>query len=82
MQFETLPQYLKDHQRFCLWRYETANNGCLTKIPYNPNNLQRAKTNNPKTFSDFETAKTSFESANEFDEIGIKVTEDIVAIHS
>lgn len=80
MQFKNIPQYLKDHQHFCLWRYETDRNGRLTKVPYNPKTLHHAQPNNLKTFSDFQTVKDKFESTGDFDGIGIKVTEDIVAI--
>ncbi len=80
MQFVNIPQYLKDHQLFCLWRYETNTDGRLTKIPYNPKTFKKAKSNNLNTFSDYETARATFDREEGFDGLGIKVTEDIVVI--
>lgn len=46
-------------------------------MPYSPVTLKRAKTNNISTFTSY---KKEIGSITEFDGIGIKVTEDIVAI--
>ena len=53
--FQNIPQVLKESCRFCNWNYEKRN-GKPTKVPYNPKNGQRAKVDDPDTFSDFVTA--------------------------
>ena len=49
--YNTLPQTLKEQKRFCLWKI--INN---TKIPINALTNGSAKSNDPSTWSDFETA--------------------------
>ena len=56
-----IPQALRDRALFCCWRLEDKN-GKTTKIPYNPTTGQRAQTNNPKTFTDFQTALRAVKS--------------------
>ncbi|EIA1377395.1 hypothetical protein WMI_00170 [Enterococcus faecalis EnGen0363] len=56
MQFDNIPQYLKGHQRFCLWRYEVGIGGRVIKVPYNAKTHKRARTNDIKTFTDYNTA--------------------------
>lgn len=51
-----LPKTLTDNALFCCWRREERN-GQMTKIPYDPKTGERAKANDPSTFSDFEEAE-------------------------
>ncbi|GHU83011.1 hypothetical protein AGMMS50284_5840 [Clostridia bacterium] len=50
-----IPESLRGGGLFCCWLYEDKN-GRKTKIPYNPVTGQRAQTNKPDTFTDFQTA--------------------------
>ena len=42
------------------WRYETRE-GKKTKVPVNPHTSRRAKTNDPTTWSDYDTAVAAVE---------------------
>ncbi len=70
-----IPQRLKDTARFCCWRYETVK-GRHTKVPYDPVTGHKAKTNQPTTFTAFDTAGT----ATGYDGIGIRVADGIAGI--
>lgn len=77
MQYDNIPQYLKEHQQFCLWRYEVGTGGRVTKVPYNAKTHKKARTNDIKTFTDY---NTTIQEVGEYEGIGIKVSSDIVAI--
>lgn len=51
-----LPKTLTDNALFCCWRREERN-GQPTKIPYDPKTGERAKANDPTTFSDYAEAE-------------------------
>lgn len=70
-----IPQKLKDTARFCCWRYETVK-GRRTKVPYNPITGHKARTNQPITFTTFDTAAI----ATGYDGIGIHVANGIAGI--
>lgn len=70
-----IPQRLKDTARFCCWRYETVK-GRQTKVPYDPVIGHKAKTDQPTTFTVFDTAVT----ATGYDGIGIRVADGIAGI--
>lgn len=53
---------LKDYNQWVLWRTEPRN-GKLSKIPYQTNGY-KAKTNDPKTWTDFTSALTTYESGS------------------
>ena len=76
--FQNIPQELKDSCLFCNWNYEKKN-GRNTKVPYNPRNGQRAKVDDPSTFSDYATAARRV-AEGRFDGLGIMVSNDIGAI--
>ena len=76
--FVNIPQELKNNASFCVWKKEKRN-GKPTKVPYNPRTGQMAKTNDPSTFSDFNTAMKSFAMGG-YDGIGYRVSEGIGAI--
>lgn len=75
VQFEKIPQFLKDNGQFCCWQYELRD-GDKTKVPYTPGTARRANVKIPATFTAFETAA----SATGFDGIGIRVCGRIVGI--
>ena len=75
VQFEKIPQYLKDNGQFCNWRYELRG-GNQTKVPYMSGTKRKANVDDPTTFVAFDTAA----SATGYDGIGIRVSGSIVGI--
>lgn len=75
VQLEKIPQFLKDTDQFCNWKYELRD-GNQTKAPYMPGTTRRASVNDPSTFTAFDTAA----SATGYDGIGIRVSGRIVGI--
>ena len=73
--YKNIPVYLKENAKFCCWKYEDVN-GRKTKVPYSPHTGKKAKTNNPNTFCDFDTAI----NASGYEGIGIRVDGRIVGI--
>jgi len=61
-----------------VWKKEKRQ-GKPTKVPYNPRNGRLAKTNEPETFTDFNTAMKTFAMGG-YDGIGYRVSEGIGAI--
>lgn len=57
--FVNIPKELKTNASFCLWKLEKRS-GKPTKVPYNPRTGQLAKTNDPSTFGDFNTAMKAY----------------------
>lgn len=53
---EDFPQELKDLEIWCNWRFSYNKDGGKRKIPVNSLTGDNAKSNNPDTWSDFETA--------------------------
>ena len=76
--FVNIPKELKTNASFCLWKLEKRS-GKPTKIPYNPRTGQLAKTNDPSTFGDFNTAMKAYVMGG-WDGIGYRVSEGIGAI--
>ena len=75
VQFEKIPQYLRDNGQFCNWRYELRD-GNQTKVPYMSGTKRKANVDDPTTFVAFETAA----SATGYDGIGIRVCNGIVGV--
>jgi len=50
MNFKNVPKELKETGYFCVWRYENDKNGRRTKVPYNPQTGNYAKSNDINTF--------------------------------
>ncbi len=75
VQFEKIPQFLKDNGQFCCWQYELRD-GDKTKVPYTPGTKCKANVKIPVTFTAFETAA----SATGYEGIGIRVHGSIVGI--
>jgi len=74
--FSNIPPPLREQGSFCCWRYEDKN-GRKTKIPYYPTTGQRAQTNNPRTFVDFESAR---QMSGDYDGIGFLITGGLIVI--
>ena len=78
MNAANIPQELKANASFCVWRMEKRD-GKDTKVPYNPRKGGRARTNDPATFADFDTAMAAYGRGG-WDGIGFRVSEGIGAI--
>lgn len=76
MNYDNIPQRIKDTGQFCTWKYEQRKDR-MTKVPYNPVTEQKASVDKPETFVDFNTAVNG---ANAYNGIGIRVTGQIIAI--
>ena len=70
-----LPDILKKEGLFCCWRCEERN-GRRTKVPYQPDTGQGARSNDPRSFVSYETAI----QAKGYDGIGIGIFNGICAI--
>lgn len=76
MNYDNIPQRIKDTGQFCTWKYEQRKER-MTKVPYNPLPGKKASVDRPETFVDF---KTAVNAANAYSGIGIRVTGQIIAI--
>ena len=76
--FVNIPDALKHNASFCVWKMEKRS-GRPTKVPYNPKTGAMAKTNDPSTFTDFNTAMKAY-AIGGWDGIGYRVSEGIGAI--
>ena len=76
--FVNIPDVLKQTASFCVWKMEKRS-GRPTKVPYNPRTGAMARTNDPSTFTDFNTAMKSY-AIGGWDGIGYRVSEGIGAI--
>ena len=76
--FVNIPDVLKQTASFCVWKLEKRY-GRPTKVPYNPRTGAMARTNDPSTFADFNTAMKSY-AIGGWDGIGYRVSEGIGAI--
>lgn len=77
MNYESLLDDLKDHGRFCAWRYEDRN-GRRTKVPYHPLSGEAAQSNDPDSFVSFSEAV----QANGYDGFGIGIFNGLCAVMS
>ena len=74
---QNIPEYLREHGRFCLWKYEERD-GRQTKMPYNPNRPQdKARSNDPATFATLEVAAAR---TSGFDGLGIGIFDSVAGI--
>lgn len=61
-QFASVPPVLVALVQWVLWRYDwNHKRGEWAKVPYNARTRQKADSTDPATWSDFDTARTSFE---------------------
>ena len=74
-----IPESLRKHGRFCLWRYEKSKDGTRwTKVPYQPKATQYgAASTNAAHFTDLQTAMGARKG---FDGVGLGIFGDIAAI--
>ena len=76
MNYDNIPQQIKDTGQFCTWKYEKRKNR-MTKVPYNPVTGHKASVDKPETFVDF---TTTVNAVGAYSGIGIRVTCRIIAI--
>lgn len=75
MSFHNIPDLLIQLALWCVWKRDNDRG----KIPYNPNTGYKAKSNDPSTFSDFQTVCKAFETGK-YDGLGIGIFHGIGAI--
>ena len=74
-----IPKELKENALWCGWKYEMRD-GRKTKVPYNPETIMRAKSNDPDTFKSFDIAEEAYVYAGYVDGIGIRISDGYSAI--
>lgn len=73
--YEKIPQFLKEHGKFCCWNAE-AQNGRMTKIPYDAVTGQRARSNDKCSFASFDEV----EKGEQYTGIGIGIFDGVCAV--
>jgi|GEM_PF-999529 len=73
-----IPKELKENCQWCGWKYEIRD-GNKTKVPYNPQTIEKAKPNDPDTFKSFATAEDAY-IGGYVDGLGIRVSNGYSAI--
>ena len=73
---ENLPATLCETGLFCVWRYEDRD-GKKTKVPYNPRNGERGRSNDRTTFAPLAEA---VDAVSRFDGLGVGIFDDLGAI--
>lgn len=76
VKYSNIPEHLKENAIWCCWKYKTVN-GRKTKIPVNPITNKFAKVNNNSDFIPFNEV---VKYADKYDGLGIKVSNNLVAI--
>ena len=76
--FKKIPQILKDHPHWVVWKGKTkkikSGEVKMTKPPINPKTGELARTNDLTTFGSFDEAKKAYKSGN-YDGVGIVLTD-------
>ena len=76
MQYQNLPDALKQQKHFCLWKREMRK-GNYTKVPYQTNGA-RARPNDLSTFTDFTSVLSKYNGGG-YDGIGL-LNDDLVGL--
>lgn len=79
IRYDNFPEELTKIDNWCVWKYEKRNNQKPTKVPYNAQTGQRAKSNDSNTWSSFESAMYVYNSGDA-DGIGFFFQEPYVGI--
>ena len=80
VQFDNIPQSLKDTALWCCWRLQVrAGDDKPTKVPYNPLTGKGAKSNDRSTFARFGQARMAMDM-NNYDGLGIGIFDDLCVI--
>ena len=74
---ESIPDELKGYKQWVPWKGVARDNGKTDKIPYDAKTGKRAKSNDPQTWSDFDTAWKSYShNGGGYDGIGFVLAKD------
>jgi len=76
MNYDSIPQYIKNNASFCCWKYETRKKN-KTKVPYDAVTARKAQVDNPDTFHSFAVV---VKAAQSYDGIGIRVAGHLIGI--
>lgn len=80
VQFDNIPQSMKDAALWCVWRYQVrAGDEKPTKVPFNPLTGKGAKSNDRTTFARFGQARMAMDM-NGYDGLGIGIFDDLCVI--
>src|SRR5712692_8478879 len=60
--FDNLPEELKALSQWVTWTYEDHGKPKLAKVPYNPRTRQKAKSNDPTTWTSFAEAVADYQT--------------------
>ncbi|NQT55487.1 MAG: hypothetical protein HQ551_04595 [Desulfobacteraceae bacterium] len=74
IQVENIPQELKDHPQWVVWKWEKNKSGKATKPPYNFKTGRRANKTDPKIWASFHDVVEALERG--YDGVGFCFTED------
>lgn len=74
----SIPEALRRHPHWCIWRYEHCYKKKPPKVPYNPNSFKRAKPNDSSTWGTFGEAITAFRQTSRMvsDGIGLLLSDE------
>jgi len=80
--FDSIPQELKELKRWVVWKLELGHDKRLTKIPYNPRTGNKASSTNPKTWEDFTFCRKILDMTNSYAGVGFVLSDqdDIICI--
>lgn len=79
--FDAIPQELKALPQWVLWRYEDHGKPKLDKVPYQPWDGRKAASDDPKTWSAFETVKRAYEKEpDRWDGVGFMLRPPFVGL--
>ena len=66
-----IPESLKELNRWVVWRNDTIPGGRTTKVPYDARTMRRAKSNDPNTWTTYESAQAAAQSDGTIAGVGI-----------
>jgi len=72
---DAIPKDLRALRNWVVWKWASDKNGRPTKIPYDAKTGRPAKSNNPSTWADFETA---LRAVHQYSGLGINVTAPLI----
>jgi len=72
---QPIPPELKVLPNWGMWRYELTKDSEWTKVPYRPDRLGRARSNDPRTWANFDVCLTNYQGG--FDGIGFFLAKEV-----
>jgi len=77
--FEGIPQALRDYPYWCVWKLQDRDDK-PTKVPFNPRARGCARSNDRGTFAPFADTKRAFNGRGDYTGLGIGIFDDMAAI--